>query len=237
LKGEKVYRAVEQQPEFPGGLGELMAYLSTHIRYPQKARDFNAQGKVYVRFVVTADGCIDRVSVEKDEISTAFQVATELESLEKYIVYYERHVEECEREIESLKPVLERLKKEYGSLENDGAEPAVLERKKDEIQVLTSGISSLEGALKYWRTELDGVRTHFEKSRNALEEVTVVSYKNGKSGDYSPDKQYELNKAAIQSLRDESVRVVKSMPKWNPGKQGGKNVNVEMTLPITFRLR
>jgi hypothetical protein len=129
------------------------------------------------------------------------------------------------------------MKKEYEILERDGAAPTVLERRKDEIQKLMSGISSIEGALKYWRHELDDVRAHFEKSKSELEEVTVVAYKSGKISDDSIEELYELNKAAIQSLRDDSVRVVKSMPKWNPGKQGGKNVNVEMTLPITFRLR
>jgi len=36
---------------------------------------------------------------------------------------------------------------------------------------------------------------------------------------------------------EEAVRLVKSMPKWNPGKQGGIPVNVDMAIPITFELR
>lgn len=35
----------------------------------------------------------------------------------------------------------------------------------------------------------------------------------------------------------EAVRVVKSMPKWIPGKQNGRNVSVYFTLPIVFRLQ
>lgn len=35
---------------------------------------------------------------------------------------------------------------------------------------------------------------------------------------------------------EEAVRVVKSMPRWTPGKQNGKVVRVAYTLPITFRL-
>ena len=237
LNGEKVYPVVEQQPEFPGGLGELMNYLKKNIKYPQKARDFGAQGKVYVRFVVTADGSIERVSVEKDEIITTFQMATELERIEKHIVYYKRHVEEDKYEVENMERELERLKKEYEILEREGAASAILERRKDEIQKLMSGISSLEGALRYWKHELDEVSAHFEKNKKELEEVTIVAYKNGKISDDSPENLYELNKAAIQSLRDESVRVVKSMPKWKPGKLGDKDVNVEMTLPITFKLQ
>ena len=39
------------------------------------------------------------------------------------------------------------------------------------------------------------------------------------------------------SLDKEAVRVVKSMPKWKPGKQRGKPVRVSYTVPINFRLQ
>ena len=35
----------------------------------------------------------------------------------------------------------------------------------------------------------------------------------------------------------EALRVVKMMPRWNPGKQGGKPVRTEFTLPVQFYLR
>ena len=42
----------------------------------------------------------------------------------------------------------------------------------------------------------------------------------------------------INSLLDaEAVRVIKSMPKWKPGKQEGKNVSVKYTVPIKFKLK
>ena len=36
------------------------------------------------------------------------------------------------------------------------------------------------------------------------------------------------------SLDDEAVRVVKSMPKWEPGKEKGRPVRVNFTLPVVF---
>ena len=35
---------------------------------------------------------------------------------------------------------------------------------------------------------------------------------------------------------EEAARVIKSSPKWSPGKQRGKAVKVRMVLPITFKL-
>ena len=36
---------------------------------------------------------------------------------------------------------------------------------------------------------------------------------------------------------EEAMRVVKSMPKWKPGKQRGKPVRVSYTLPVNFKLQ
>ena len=39
------------------------------------------------------------------------------------------------------------------------------------------------------------------------------------------------------SLDREAMRVVKSMPKWTPGKQNGSAVRVKYQVPVTFRLQ
>jgi len=39
------------------------------------------------------------------------------------------------------------------------------------------------------------------------------------------------------SLDKEAIRVLKSMPKWIPGKQNGSAVRVKYTVPVTFRLQ
>ena len=39
------------------------------------------------------------------------------------------------------------------------------------------------------------------------------------------------------SLSDEVIRVVKSSPKWSPGKQGDKTVRVKYTMPTDFRIQ
>jgi TonB family protein len=58
-----VYTFVEQLPEFPGGPERMMDYLRTNVKYPQEAMDAGIQGKVFVRFVVNADGRISDVTV------------------------------------------------------------------------------------------------------------------------------------------------------------------------------
>ncbi len=55
---EEIFRVVEQQPEFPGGMAKLIEYLQTNIHYPKEAQDKGIQGRVIVQFVVNKDGSI-----------------------------------------------------------------------------------------------------------------------------------------------------------------------------------
>ena len=36
---------------------------------------------------------------------------------------------------------------------------------------------------------------------------------------------------------EEALRVINSMPKWKPGKHSGKKVDVQITMPIMFKLQ
>jgi len=47
----------------------------------------------------------------------------------------------------------------------------------------------------------------------------------------------EVVRSVDASLDKEAIRVIKSMPKWSPGKQRGKPVRVKYTLPVNFKLQ
>lgn len=44
-------------------------------------------------------------------------------------------------------------------------------------------------------------------------------------------------KSVDPSLDKEALRVVKRMPKWEPGRQNGKTVRVKYTIPVTFNMQ
>ncbi len=56
---------VEEMPMFPGGDPALLKYISEHTNYPEVAKENNIQGRVIVRFCVTAKGGVSQVSVMK----------------------------------------------------------------------------------------------------------------------------------------------------------------------------
>jgi len=60
---EKVWDVIEQMPQFPGGDGELMKFLSGSIKYPVIAQENGIEGKVIIGFIVSKNGVISDVQV------------------------------------------------------------------------------------------------------------------------------------------------------------------------------
>ena len=54
---------------------------------------------------------------------------------------------------------------------------------------------------------------------------------------YGDVKNVKIKEGDDPLLNAEVLRVVKSSPKWIPGKQRGKEVNVAFTMPIKFVLQ
>lgn len=57
--------AIEQLPEFPGGMQAFMSHISKSIRYPWICKEQKIQGNVLVGFVVEKDGSVSNVTALK----------------------------------------------------------------------------------------------------------------------------------------------------------------------------
>ena len=60
---EEPYTMVEQMPQYSGGVQELVKYISKNLRYPTIAQENGIQGRVILRFVVSASGKVEDVQV------------------------------------------------------------------------------------------------------------------------------------------------------------------------------
>ncbi len=58
-----VFSAVEQVPEFSGGLPAFGNFLVKNIKYPAEARKNGIQGKVFIAFIVEKDGSLSNIRV------------------------------------------------------------------------------------------------------------------------------------------------------------------------------
>lgn len=59
----EVFNVVEHMPEYPGGMKELMKFLSSTIKYPANAEKNKIEGRVIVEFVVNKDGSLSDIKV------------------------------------------------------------------------------------------------------------------------------------------------------------------------------
>ncbi len=62
---EQVFFIVEEMPEYPGGEDALRKFISSAVDYPEIAQEKGIQGKVYVTFVVSADGSVKNAKIAR----------------------------------------------------------------------------------------------------------------------------------------------------------------------------
>jgi protein TonB len=63
IKPDSVFINPEVRPQFMGGDKAFMAYLSKNIRYPQQAMQRHVSGRVYVNFILSAQGRVQDAHV------------------------------------------------------------------------------------------------------------------------------------------------------------------------------
>ena len=66
--------------------------------------------------------------------------------------------------------------------------------------------------------------------------TSYISFIIKKTGEVASIKTYK-GIPGCASCDEEAMRVVKLMPKWIPGKQEGKSVDVQYILPVKFSLK
>ena len=64
-EADGAFDVVEKMPEFPGGVGEMMKFLSMTVKYPEAAEKAGTQGRVIVSFIVEKDGSVSNAKVQK----------------------------------------------------------------------------------------------------------------------------------------------------------------------------
>lgn len=88
-----------------------------------------------------------------------------------------------------------------------------------------------EEAMKEFITER--VEYPQEAREKEIEGTVIVGFVVEKDGRLT---DIEVLKKVHPSLNQEAVEVVERMPKWEPGRQKGRNVRVHMKVPVRFEL-
>ena len=364
---DKIHQVVEVQPEFPGGMKEMMKFIQNSLKYPEAAKAAGVEGKAFVQFVVKSDGSIDNVEIMRSsgDASLDAEALRVVKAMPKWkpamnkgkavnvkfvlpVVYklpkeanangiyvpekvkenllvvsggaiYDGDINEIgPGTIESveivkfpdLTPELQEKLKQTGKEavmyintkkeksnsaagneavftvcekmpEFPGGQQELMkylrvnvkypkEARDAEVmgKVFVRFLVNKEGAVvdatvlkgeysKYvYSAEAISLRNHISKKEEELEklsadsvsidilrrramelqELQVQAYSSIEKDGGRSEVKVDAGDAAVKALETEALRVVESMPKWNPGMQGGKPVNTQYVLPIMFRL-
>lgn len=98
----------------------------------------------------------------------------------------------------------------------------------EQMPMYPGGDAALMGYLR------DNIHYPTIAAENGVQGRVVVGFVVERDGSITDVK---ILRGVDPSLDREAMRVVKSMPRWNPGKQNGSAVRVKYQVPVSFRLQ
>ena len=98
----------------------------------------------------------------------------------------------------------------------------------EQMPMFPGGDAALMGYLR------DNIHYPTVAAENGVQGRVVVGFVVERDGSIT---DVNIIRSVDPSLDREAMRVVKSMPRWTPGKQNGSAVRVKYQVPVTFRLQ
>ena len=229
---EDALQVCEQMPEFPGGMGECMKFLSKNIQYPEEAMKNDVQGRVIVQFVVKKDG-----SISDPTIARGVNPLLDKEALRVINAMPKWKPGMHEGKAVNVKYTIPVAFKLQG--ENADSKAAATPR---EAQVDENGVymvcdqmpmypGGMQELMKFLQKNIQYPQDAEEKGIQGRVIVQFVVEKDGSI------KDIKVVRGIDPSLDKEALRVINAMPKWEPGKHKGEAVSVKYTVPVNFKVQ
>lgn len=214
VKNDGVFTVVEQNPEFPGGLGELGRYIAKNIRYPAAAQRANVQGKVFVQFVVGKDGDIRDPKVLK---GIGFGCDEEALRITLNMPKWNPGKQNGKAvAVQYNLPISFVLEKQ-----------ATTSSKGDKTPEFPGGTPALN---QYFSTNMQYPTA---ATRAHVSGIVLVSFTVTKDGAI---KDIVIDKGLGFGCDAEAIKLISKMPTWNPALKDGQPVDAKCSLPVSFVL-
>ena len=241
-ENDSIYQIVDEMPQYPGGEAAMMKFVSENVKYPQEAKDKDIAGRVFVSFVVEKDGSVSTVKVMRGIGG----------GCDEEVVRVVKAMPKWKPGIKDGKPVRVSYMMPFTFKLSDG-QPAKPSKKadankpdmkpdKDGVYQIVEEMPRFPGDEKALMEYLNSNLQMPEKYKGDNAEFRLAEYRtfirfvvteDGSISDVNLIKKTE----GFKDLDDEALRVVKAMPKWEPGKMGGKPVKVYFHLPVVFKFK
>jgi TonB family protein len=217
-QGYTLNELIAQDENLPA-LGDGWSYVSTEslsLEMSEKLKTLEAEypsAEFYVAKAISGKVPLPDLFSHSEEYS--FKIWFEKEKNSYYIILGKN-----EREIEiTAEPTFEELSNQING--------------EEIFTVVDEQPAPVDGMQAYYEYVANNLR-YPEEARNAeIEGKVFIEFVVSKDGSITNVK---CIKGIGGGCDNEAIRVISTSPVWKPGKHEGKNVNVRMILPITFKL-
>ncbi len=226
---DQVFTVVEEMPKFPGGEAKLLEFINKGIKYPVTAQEKGIQGRVIASFIVNKDGSVSDVEVVRGVDPL---LDTEAVRVISTFPNWEPGKQRGQAvDVKYTVPITFRL----SSGGNETASPNASNQIKGDVYTVVEEMPRFPGGeealLKFIN---QGIKYPTDAQEGGKQGRVIVSFTVKKDGSVA---DVEVMRGVYPSLDKEAMRVIGTMPIWEPGKEKGQAVNVRYTVPITFRLQ
>lgn len=234
-------------PEFPeGGMNGLFDYLAKHIQYPKEAQEAGTQGRVTVKFVVEKDGSItnarilqeidpylDKEAIRVISAMPKWKPGTQRGKAVKveFTVPIMFRLPEKTKVEPAYAPVYEQPEKVVTADHKPTTPDANVESTFEVVEHAPEFPGGMQAMMQYIAKNL---KYPAEAQKAGVQGRITVQMIIDKEGKVTEPK---VVNSAHPLLEAEAIRLISSMPKWKPGTQKGKPVNVKFSVPIMFKLQ
>ena len=249
---------VKLRPSFPGGYKALQEFIEKEKKHPDEALKKREAGAVYVVFTVDTLG-----NIIHPRVATSVSPSLDREALRivrkmpKWIP-----AKEGNKKIKMDFTVIitfyappdsdEIIFKLDCGLPKELEAPADINKIYDVVDTMPSfqgdlmtylynetrypAIAEGTGASGYsvvkFVVERDGSISHIKIVRSLVSR-SAIPIIDSMTAEYR--QKAKAHNRALQAMDEEAVRVIKAMPKWNPGKYHDTVVRVSFVLPVSFK--
>jgi TonB family protein len=219
IGADTIYTYTDNPPQYPGGNEALKNFKAEKIKFPADLIPLGIEGVAFVKFFVGKNGSLSDFEI----------VQGVSPSIDEEVLRVARLMPSFIPGKDNGKPVKFLYTTNFDFLLTSRVPQAFDEDAPfvivEEMPVFPGGDAAL---LRY----IEENTIYPEKAKvNKVEGKVIIRFCITNTGGVD---RVSVLKGVDPELDNEAVRVVKTLPKFKPGRQGGKDVNVWYMVPITF---
>ena len=226
---------VYTEPEFPGGEAELNKYLEDNIIYPIECAKNKIEGDVTVKFHINIDGSILEFRIMRGVHplldAEAIRVIARMPKWKPALKY--ENIIKAETTL-TVNFSLNKEKDTNGKVmqkERVTASEKCLDEVLETVEKEPEFPGGMQALVKYIVQNVN-----YPYRPEHMHGRIIINFIIHKDGSVSNIK-IERGMGLYAWQNEEAIRVIATMPKWIPGENKGKAVNVWHSLPIVFKLQ